>query len=137
MTDTEKMNQLLAKEEIRDLVARYCHAIAAGDLDSLMNLFADNAYINVTLGDKDDRFGKVEGKEAMRDFYKDMVALAPKPFIHNHLVSIDGDRAEGKCSVEIRGVPKQMVQENGGYYEDRYIHDGESWKFENRTFFAY
>lgn len=137
MSENPTLELLQAKEEIRDLVARYCHAIAAADLDALMLLFAEQAYINVNIDDGKGSFGKIEGRSAMRDFYKDMVALAPKPFIHNHLIEIDGDHATGKCSVEIRGLPDKLSSKNGGYYEDRYLHDGESWKFENRTYFPY
>ncbi|WP_286694305.1 MULTISPECIES: nuclear transport factor 2 family protein [Spongiibacter] len=137
MSDNAILARLQAKEEIRDLVASYCHAIAAADLDSLMQLFAEQAYINVNVDDGKGSFGKVEGREAMRAFYKDMVALAPKPFIHNHLIDIDGDRATGRCSVEIRGLPDALSSKNGGYYEDRYLHDGESWKFETRSYFPY
>lgn len=137
MTSESRLAVLEAKDSIRELAARYCHAVAAGDLDGLLELFAETAYIEVSIEDEEGRYGKVEGKPAMRDFYSDMVALRPKPYIHNHCVEVNGARATGKCAVEIRGLAKEYTNPNGGYYLDAYINEGGTWKFENRTYHPY
>ncbi|NIB38944.1 cytochrome P450 [Pseudomaricurvus alkylphenolicus] len=131
------VDYLIAKDAIRDLAADYCHAVAVGDLDALLGLFSESARLDVKVESSDRQFGEVSGKQAMREFYKDMVAMAPKPYIHNHSITVNGDHATGKCSVEIRGLPEAYTNPKGGYYEDEYVREGTEWKFVSRVYHPY
>ena len=119
-----------ARESIRDLVARYNANGDAGRFDAMLELFAENAVLEVP-------GQELRGRQEIRDFFES-VARDPKRrpvrllrhFIATHQVDIDGeDAARGRCYY-------QVLTENGldhwGRYVDVYVkHDG-CWLFAAR-----
>jgi hypothetical protein len=126
-----KIQELVDREEIRDLVAVYAHRMAHGP--AAADLFTDDgAYINRGTPDLPPR--EVRGRAALDEYFCDRTGWAerPLPMIHNHLISVGGDEAMGICSVEIRLVANSTSFVASGYYRDRYRRDNGCWKFVER-----
>ena len=131
----QTIQELVDREQIRDLIAIYAHRVAHGV--SIADLFTDDGvYIN--------RHGpggpvsEARGRKALVERFGDMHGAGnAMPMIHNHLYSIHGDEATGICSNELR------ITENGqsiiasGYYQDKLRREDRAWKFVVRdvTFF--
>ncbi|MEZ4334391.1 MAG: nuclear transport factor 2 family protein [Myxococcota bacterium] len=126
----------LDRESIRELAARYCHAVAAGGGVPLVDLFTDDGCMASdaipTLGRP---ASETRGRDALTRVYGEFTTrLVLRPFIHNHVVDLDGDAASGACSVEIRAVEDGVAYDIAGHYRDRYRREGGIWKFERRHF---
>ena len=131
--------EALDRESIRELAARYCHAVAAGGGPPLVDLFTDDGCM---AGDAIPALGRpaseTRGREALTRVYGEFTTrLVLRPFIHNHVVELDGDSATGVCSVEIRAVEDGVAWDIAGHYHDRYRREGGVWKFLHRHFVLY
>ena len=126
-----KIQELADREEIRELVATYAHRMAHGP--AVADLFTDDgAYINRGTAELPPR--EVRGRTALDDYFGDRSGWAerPLPMIHNQLIAIDGDEAEGLCSVEIRMASNGISMIASGYYKDRFRRENGRWKFVER-----
>jgi len=133
MTTLEKRIEALeAKDEIRELTARYCHAVVDGDVEAIVRLFCRDGVFRM-------RRKVVSGRDELRAFYGGGVSgQTHKPFIQNNVVALDGDdEADGRCSVEIRIVEAGVPYTCAGHYLDRYRREEGQWRFANRHFNAY
>ena len=121
-----------ARDEIRELTARYCHAVVDGDADAIVELFcADGAFRTHTLAPK--------GREELREFYAAGVGgKTHKPFVQNHVIEIeDATHATGRCSVEIRVMQDGEAYTQAGHYFDKYRKDDDRWRFAERHYIRY
>jgi SnoaL-like protein len=126
-----KIQELADREEIHELVATYAHRMAHGP--AAADLFTDDgAYINRGTAEVPPK--EVRGRTALDEHFSDRTSWAerPLPMIHNHLISINGDEADGICSVEIRLAAKGTSIIASGYYKDRYRREHGRWKFTER-----
>ena len=133
MVSLEERVQLMEdKDEIRELTAKYCYAVAAQDSDALIDMFTEDGIFDMP---PDRHF---EGREQLSELYTAGIAEAtPKPFIQNHVISVDGDTATGNCAVEIRLVENGVAMTACGYYNDKYRRENGAWKFAHRDFNLY
>lgn len=124
-----KLQELLDREAIRDLPARYCHCVWQQDVPAIVSLFTEDGSIALGTGEPPPR-----GHSELRKMYEQALNdLAPRPFIHNHVVELQGpDRAIGTCYVEISGVRNDESMVAAGYYNDVYRKVGGEWKFQSR-----
>lgn len=132
----EKVQELVDREEIRELISTYAHRVAHGA--SIADLFTQDGVWTIRRT-PDGPIVEVSGMEALKEHFHERPPEAehPMPMIHNHILSIDGDLARGINSNELR------ISENGksiiasGYYEDSYRRVNGRWKFVRRdtTFF--
>ena len=130
MTES-RMQMIEDREAIRDLLARYCYLIAAGDVDGVIELYTLDCVVDV-------RGNRFEGARGLQDLYADSLQVSPKPYIHNHLIDeISADSARGRCVLEIRQIRAGKPETAGGCYEDRYLKQDGRWKFHHRTFRVY
>jgi hypothetical protein len=115
-------------EKIRRLTARYCVAVADGDLDGLVGLFCgDGAF--------ESERGRSAGSDELRAFYSRVVEPPTnKPFIHNHLIDVDGDEATGTCAVEVHQIRDGLAYLSAGRYCDSYRRVGSNWLFASRVY---
>ncbi len=134
MKKTEELVAELAdREAIRDLPVRYCDFVWQGNLDGMLDLFAeDGAFI--AKGREREMVSR--GRAELRKMYEQAIGdLTPRPYIHNHVVNLKGKaKATGRCYVELRSVARQMEWIGTGYYDDEYVKVGEHWKFASRRF---
>jgi len=131
MTGTEqRLQELEDREAIRELTARYCHAVASGDGPAIVAMFTDDGVFE--MGPR-----VVSGRAELEDFYGAVSASPPIPFIQNHVIELAGDGARGTCSVEIRLVQDGEAYTAAGWYEDTYRRVDGSWRFARRDFHVF
>lgn len=121
-----------AKDEIRELTARYCHAVVDGDAQTIVSLFAvDGVFKTHTFAPR--------GHEELLAFYAAGVGgKTHKPFVQNHVVELlDDGRAKGRCSVEIRVLQDGEAYTQAGHYHDQYVRQGGHWRFAQRHYIRY
>ena len=122
--------ELEARESIRDLVARYNANGDAGRLDAVLELFAEDAVLEVP-GET------LQGRTAIRAFMERVASGADrKPirllrhFTATHQIDVEsGDTARGRCYY-------QVLTEDGldhwGRYVDEYVKREDRWLFASR-----
>lgn len=125
---------LLAREAIRDLPLRYCDCVWRDDIDGLVDLFTDDgSFIAIFNGVET----AVTGRDNLREFYANATDFMPRPFIHNHVVTLNGEGfASGRCYLDLRSARNNMDWLGAGYYEDEYMATTSGWKFQSRRFTA-
>jgi uncharacterized protein (TIGR02246 family) len=127
----ERLALLEAKDEIRELTARYCFAVAEGDPDAIVELFCPDGSFSM-------RERTWSGHDELRSLYEAAAdAVTPKPYIQNHVIHVTGDEATGRCGVEIRMVNKGEAYTVAGHYLDTYRKIGGHWRFARRDFRTY
>jgi len=117
---------LADKEAIRDLARRYAHCVWKEDADGAIDLFAEDGEMVIS--------GRVlVGREALLGAYRSMlVGFDLQPFVHNHVIELDGDRAEGTCYLDLRATMNGRSMVGSGWYDDRYVRTSAGWKFASR-----
>ena len=136
MADEQKLGQriavLEAKDEIRELTARYCHAVVDGDAEAVVALFCPDGVFRAHTFEP-------RGHAALREFYAGGIgARTHKPFVQNHVIEIDdADNAHGRCSVEIRVLQDGVAYTQAGHYHDRYRRVDGRWRFAERHYVRY
>lgn len=128
--------ELIARESARDLVARYNACGDLDDLDEMVALFADDAVMEVG------PWGRHEGVAAIRAFF-DEVRRPARPaaesgerrFIRHltatHCIDVESPAlARGRCYF---AVLTSEGLDHWGRYVDRYVMDGDAWRFGHRA----
>lgn len=128
----ERLAIIEAKDEIRELTARYCHAVVDGDVEAIIELFCRDGVFRM-------RNSAFTGHAELRQMYQGGVgAKTHKPFIQNHVIELDGPtEASGRCSVEIRIFQEGTAMTAAGHYLDRYRVEDGRWKLADRFYNAY
>jgi len=123
----ELIRDLADREAIRDLAHRYAHAVWRRDPEAAVALFAKDGEMD--LGDRP----PIRGEQALREAYQSLVSGAElRPFVHDHLIELDGDRATGRCHLDLRGTVEGRSMIGTGHYEDRYVREQGKWRFASR-----
>lgn len=128
----ERLAVVEAKDEIRELTARYCHAVVDGDVETIVNLFCSDGTFRM-------RKFSATGDEELRKMYEGGVGgKTHKPFIQNHVIEMDGPgEASGRCSVEIRIFQDGEALTAAGHYLDKYRLENGRWLFAERFYNSY
>lgn len=130
----KQLEDLLAREAIRDLPVRYCDCVWRDDVAGIVDLFSANGEFTIILNGTETT---VKGTKALKDFYLGGLDMKPRPYIHNHVVDlIDATNASGRCYLDLRCATTNMDWLGAGYYEDKYIIEDGRWKFDVRRFNA-
>lgn len=131
LTRVSELEQRLAvladKDEIRELTARYCFAVADGDANAIVDMFTDDGVFMM-------RGKEFRGRAGLQEMYDGAAVSPPRPFIQNHVIEVNGDDATGRCAVEIRLVVKEQAYTAAGHYFDTYRRVDGHWKFAARDF---
>ena len=128
------MDRSVADElAIRNLVARYCHAIADRDDKAWAECWCADGEWNV--------LGQVtRGREAILARYRSLIAGCRfvEQVATDGVIELDGDTARGKWRIAETIFPKQgAAMVNRGSYSDRYRRDSDGvWRFAHRDFKA-
>ena len=132
MTSTEeRIRAIEDRDEIRELTARYCHAVAAADVAGIVDLFCEDG--SFCMGER-----TTKGKSALEKFYAGIATHPPIPFIQNHVIDELGEvEARARCSVEIRMVQDGEAVTTAGWYDDSYRRVDGKWKFNERKFHVF
>jgi ketosteroid isomerase-like protein len=108
-------------------VHSYAHHVWQDDIDALVELFLDDGIMDPGVRPA------IKGHDALRASFRDMLAGGQfQPFVHNHVVVLDGDSATGTAYVDLRFTQGRKSMIGSGYYTDVYARHGETWKFRSR-----
>jgi len=127
--DVEATVRALAdKEAIRDLARRYAHCVWTKDVPGAVGLFTDDGEMDT--GERP----PIRGRTALLESYQNMITGPTMyPYVHQHLIDLDGDRATGVCYLDLRATLLDKTKMTGfGYYHDVYVRVGGEWQFRSR-----
>lgn len=124
--------ELIARESIRDLVARYNANGDSGRFEPLMELFADDAVLEV-VGQRSYR-GHDEIRSLFTGAAERDAGIEPPAFLRHHVSThqidlLAKDHAKGRCYFV---VFTDAGPDHWGRYEDEYREVSGRWLFETR-----
>ena len=123
--------ELIARERIRDVIARYAHFADSGQFAELTALFAEDGALEIA--------GRplLSGRDAILAFLES-VRRAPEPgtspFIRHHVSSIriDVQGTNEATSASYFFVITEHGPDHWGRYRDDFARVGEAWLFKRR-----
>ncbi len=131
-TTNELLTGLLDREAIRDLPARYCDCVWRGDIDGLVELFTEEGLFVIKSLEGETR---VEGRPALKEFYRLGLRHQQRPLIHNVVVELhDAEHASGRSCLDMRSVKHNFEMMGAGHYADEYRKLDGRWYFSARVF---
>ena len=124
--------ELVARERIRDAIARYAHLVDAGRLDELLGLFAEDGTLEA--GDRPPAHGRSAIRELFLATGTRLASATRRPVIRHHVsnvaIEVASDAAASAVSYFL--VLTERGVDHWGRYRDRFMsHDG-SWLFAHR-----
>ncbi|RMF24127.1 MAG: nuclear transport factor 2 family protein [Deltaproteobacteria bacterium] len=124
----QRVDELDAREQIRDLARRYADCVWRKDVEGAAALFADDGVMDT--GDRPPIRGRVRIREEYERAFRDSDF---QPFVHNHVIdSLAGDEATGRCYLDLRATIEGRSMIGAGHYEDRYCRVEGTWYFSSR-----
>ena len=116
-------------EAIRELKMEYCrHCDNKYDPDPIAALFTEDA-----VWDGGGSFGKYEGRDAIRNFFRGVSGKLPfaMHYVTNSSIDVQGDQATGQWYLH---CPVTFAEGNqavwgAGFYEERYVKVAGKWRF--------
>jgi len=126
-TAAQRQQELIDREELRELTAIYAHRVAQGV--SIADLYTDDAVFIVNYPNRPKT--ETRGRAALDKLFTETAerTITPLPMIHNHIVEIHGDNASGICSNELRMVENGKSMIGSGYYLDQMRRENGRWRF--------
>ena len=117
------------KDAIRELMARYCHALDACNFGEVASLFAEDGEWTTT-------YGRAYGRAQIETL---LASVVPQPgegpqrkhYITNIIVMLAGeDRASARSDyLVIRESPAGLIPVMGGTYLDMFVKREGAWRF--------
>jgi ketosteroid isomerase-like protein len=133
--ETDKLlRQLLDREQIRELIHRYCYAVDARDLSVLGELFDDHCTLEIR--HPGEQTQRCTGKSPILEFHRrnlnrDFTFL--RHTTSNHIIEVKGDEASCKCywnsALEFDGGAVSQ----SGRFMDRLRRVADAWKITERV----
>ena len=125
--------ELIAREAIRDVLARYNHAGDRGRFDEMVELFIADGVLEVGGA------SPIVGRAAIGRFFADTAAsLAAEtevPLLRHHvssvLIDVDRDLRAATASSYFLVVTERGI-DHWGRYRDRLVPDDDTWRFAAR-----
>ena len=120
---------------IQDLRFRYHVAVNEKALEAIPELFTEDAEVHF------EGIGAASGRSAIATLYAEVVGQSPfiKQFIHNHVITLDGNVATGLSYLDARTVRDGESLLVAARFDDRYRRTPDGWRFESlrlRLYFA-
>ena len=119
------------KDAIRELMARYCHALDACQFGEVASLFAEE-------GEWTTIYGSARGRAQIEAL---LTSVVPKPgegpqrkhYITNIIVTLAGDRASARSDyLVVRESDNGLLPVMGGTYKDAFVRQDGSWRFSRK-----
>ncbi len=128
----EELDQMKAREAIRELPIIYCNYVHKKDIDAIVDLFTKDGSLTLS----EELGSGATGSEALRALYaKSIAESAPWPLVHSHHVTlVDSTHATGSIYAEIRYGSQNYRTVAIGVYEDVYEKVDGAWRFKSRVF---
>lgn len=133
MNDFEqRLRRIEDRQAIAELRAYYCHVLDDRNWEQLAQLFTEDGEFQ--------GLAHVTGRAAILRFFRDTVSTIAEGFWHfctNATVSLDGDRATGRISMQYLSVKKGVSYVSAGHYDDELRREGDIWRFRKRKITFY
>jgi uncharacterized protein (TIGR02246 family) len=126
--ETKMASLLEEKDAIREVMARYCHALDAGRFDEVASLFAEE-------GEWTTDYGSAVGRAAIealltRNVPRRGEGPQRKHYIANTIIRVEDDSAHAVSDyLIIRESENGLIPVMGGTYMDRFCKRDGEWKF--------
>lgn len=128
------LGELADREAVRDLARYYAHYVWKRDIQAIAELFTEDGEMETP------DLPTLSGRQAIIDAYEKMLSDDEfHPFVHNHVIELDGDSGTGTCYLDLRATIGGKELLSSGYYDDRYERVNGEWKFRHRkvTMFSF
>ena len=128
-----QVRELADVEAVRQLRHRYHHCINEGLYAEIPLLFTEDATLDFSY------IGKTQGRAKLTKFFAATPSVLPfiKQFIHNHSITVRGDRATGVSYMEARTINNGQAFVVAGRYDDVCVRVDGAWRFASMDFDAY
>lgn len=139
-----KVAALDEREAIRDLRFRYHECINEGKLAEFPELFTEDGELEFG------HLGRAKGREQIKAFFSGLDSDRSTPdgkrrrglyrvkqFIHNHVVNLHGDQADGFAYLEAKPVYDGESYLVAARYNDEYVKRDGRWKFSKMSLTPY
>ena len=119
------------KDAIRELMARYCHALDACKFSEVASLFAEDGEWTTT-------YGSASGRAQIETL---LASVVPKPgegpqrkhYITNIIIKVEGDRASAVSDyLVVRESENGLLPVMGGTYRDKFVKTPAGWRFSRK-----
>ena len=127
-TAAQTIQELVDREQIRELIARYAQRVAHGLSNA--DLFTEDGVFVTRY--PDGKVSESRGRAAIARRWGGPPAANADPslpMIHNNIVRINGDEATGICSNELRMTENGKSMIGSGYYLDQMRRENGRWRF--------
>jgi hypothetical protein len=136
--ETEALSRLAmieAREQIRELPARYAWASARADVSAMVALFVEDCEFETG---RSGARNCIKGREALRAHLSRSLDRPGKiiALIHNQTIEIAGDEATGTCVMSNPIAPPENSPAVG-YYRDAFRRVNDKWLYAARRFWTY
>ena len=128
-----RVRELEDREELRALRCEYHEYINQSRFDEIPGLFTEDGEMDFGY------LGKGKGREELARVFANAPNLLQfvKQFIHNHVVSVEGDRATGVSYLEAKSVSQGKAFVVAGRYDDVCERVDGQWRFARMQFDPY
>ena len=119
------------KDAIRELMARYCHALDACQFGEVASLFAEDGEWTTT-------YGSARGRAEIEAFIRGIVPVKGegpqrKHYITNIIIKVDGDTASAVSDyLIVREAGTGLIPVMGGTYRDKFVKTPAGWRFSRK-----
>jgi uncharacterized protein (TIGR02246 family) len=124
--------EVVAREEIRDVIARYSHAGDRGRLDDLVACFAEDGVMEL------EGLAPLRGRDAIRrhlaGVVEDLAAATTRATLRHHVSSIRIERtaADEATARAYFAVYTEIGLDHWGRYDDRFARTDAGWAIARR-----
>ena len=116
-------------EEIRQLIAQYCHYVDSVRSKEIVGLFSSDAVLDMA-------GTKTAGAEAIEAFFEGLRGVYEvRPMLHhvnNVLIDVDGDEATSQSYILVVVPGDPIAISMTGRYDDRFRRIDGEWRFVER-----
>ena len=126
-----KIRELLDKEAIKDVLARYAITVDSGDAEGFAELFTPDAVWEWPQVDL-----RYQGRGALHDLAAAIADNLPggQHVMSNHVISVNGDSATVVCELTcFISRPQKIYTVLQGFYRDRLVKINGNWLICRRT----
>jgi ketosteroid isomerase-like protein len=126
-----RIQELIDREKIREIVHRYCWTVDRGTLEEVMAFFDDDS-CELRLIPGKTYFGKAAVQKWYDAYIQNRMEVL-RHLIHNQIISIEGDTAVSKSYFDAVGDLNGESITVGGFYEDTLLRVRGKWKFTQKV----
>src|SRR5438552_8254139 len=124
--------ELVAREHIRDAIARYAHLVDTGRLDELLALFAEDGTLEA--GDRPPAHGRAAVRNLFLDTGTRLASATHRPLIRHHVSNVANEvaSAASASAASYFLVVTERGLDHWGRYRDRFVSRDGCWLFAHR-----